>query len=149
MSVVRCRWTLSAIVVWSGLWPAATNALSDYHADIVCPCKIETTHLTSVDVTLGVRNFEEYAGSGRLVGELRAHPLDSPGVTTTLATFELQAVADGGTLEPQSYRLPFVQPRGDGAYELSLDLWSGRAHDGLLNATPGWIRFAGLWTRSS
>ena len=122
----RARFTLAGlaltgVAILAGVRPG--EAQTGLDIDLACPCKVETSNLTSVTVTFGVRNFREGADSGFLRVEIRARPVDRSDYFRTLATIHVPPVAADSTLEAQQFTVGFREPGADGAYELSLDLF--------------------------
>ena len=88
-----------------------------------CPCVVETSNLTSVDLTFGIRNFSEGAHTGPLRVELQSRPLDRSRWWRTRSILNLPGLAADSTLEPQSFTAGFFETETDGPYLLRLALY--------------------------
>ena len=115
-----CAWALAAVAGLALALPA--SAQDPFHVDLVCPCRVETTNLTSISVTFGVRNFHETMESDSLTAVLEGRPAESNGDWTPLASFHVPAVAANSTLAVQSHTAPFKPPDDKATYELRLSL---------------------------
>lgn len=110
---------LGAVVLCCARPPAA---FADNDIDIVCPCTVETSSLTSITVRFGIRNLRSDQESEPLSGQLVARPV-AGGFRQTVATFEVPPVAANSTRAATDYTAAFQLPRQqEGSYELSLEL---------------------------
>ena len=101
----------------SGLAPSSASA----NPELVCPCRVESSSLATVNVTFGIRNLREDAGTGPLEAELVGR-LTGEETWWILASTRLPAVGAGATVHPRAYTMDFQRPRQEGTYELRLDL---------------------------
>ncbi len=106
-------------VVLAGVWAAPAEAQT--HLELVCPCRVETSNLTTVDVHFGVRSLLEEGDTGPLVAKLQGRRQGGNGNWRRLGTVHLPAVAAEATVDPQTYTVAFRQ-RLAGTWELRLRL---------------------------
>ena len=127
-------------VVAFSTWP--TQAQAQTHVDLVCPCKVETNSLTSINISFGLRNFRTQSDSGPLTAVLGGWPLDSEGNRATswweMARIPIPAVAANSTQQVKEYTTAFTGPvdRYPGSYELMLQIRDAR---GVQLQTIRWI----------
>ena len=115
-----------ALLPWAGLFAGA--ALATYwapaaqaqtHIELVCPCRVETAGLTSVDVTFGVRSLLEEDATGPLRATLEGRRRGDDQAWYRLGRIELPSVAAKATVGPQAHTMAFRQ-RAAGTWELRL-----------------------------
>lgn len=96
---------------------------SNAHAntELVCPCRVESSNQTTVDVTFGIRNLLKDDDTGPLEARLSGR---RQGEETwwRLASTELPAVEAATTTAPRVHTMSFQQPWNSGTYELRLDI---------------------------
>ena len=109
----------SVVLVLAIAW--AAPAAAQTHLEMVCPCRVETSNLTSIDVHFGVTSLLEEGDTGPLVAELEGRRRSGDGGWRLLGTVDLPAVEAKATVDPQNYTVPFRQRRA-GAWELRLRL---------------------------
>ena len=116
-------WLLHPLLILAIVW--AKGALAQERGDVVleCPCVVETSNLTSVDLTFGIRNFSEGAHTGPLRVELQSRPLDRSRWWRTRSVLNLPGLAADSTLESQSFTAGFSETEADGRYLLRLALY--------------------------
>ena len=111
------------LLVLAMVWAAPANAQTDF--ELVCPCRVETSNLTSVDLHFGVKSLLENGNTGPLTAELEGRRQAGDGNWRRLGTARLPAVAAEATVDPQKYTVAFRQ-RLAGTWELRLRLQGGR-----------------------
>ena len=114
-------WVLVLAIAWAA--PAAAQT----HLELVCPCTVETSNLTSIDVHFGVTSLLDEGDTGPLVAELEGRRRGGDGGWRRLGTAHLPAVAAEATVDPQNYTVPFRQRR-EGTWELRLRLEGDNHH---------------------
>ena len=114
---------LPVLLVMACVWPDGVQAQGVGEVVLECPCAVETTSLTSVNVTFGIRNFSEGNHTGPLRVVLQSRPLDNSTWWQTRSTIYLPAVAPDSTLESQEFTAGFYDTEADGAYQLRLALY--------------------------
>ena len=107
------------VLVLASLWAAPANAQT--HIEMVCPCRVETSNLTSVDVHFGVKSLLEEGDTGPLVAHLEGRRQGGSGSWRRVGAIHLPAVAAEATVESQKFTVPFRQ-RLAGTWELRLHL---------------------------
>ena len=107
------------VLVLASLWAVPANAQT--HIEMVCPCRVETSNLTSVDAHFGVKSLLEEGDTGPLVAHLEGRRQGGSGSWRRLGSIHLPAVAAEATVQPQKYTVPFRQ-RLAGTWELRLHL---------------------------
>ena len=107
------------VLVLAMVW--ATPANGQTHLELVCPCRVETSNLTSIDVHFGVTSLLEEGDTGPLVANLEGRRQGGAGGWRRLGTVNLPAVEARATVDPQKYTVPFRQRRED-TWELRLRL---------------------------
>ena len=112
-----------AAALFAGAFPSLTVATQEI--DIVCPCTVETSSLTSVTVRFGIRNLKTDAASDRLSAELLVRPLTGGGYWRTVATIPVPSVAANSTRAPRNHTAAFETPTPEGMYEFRLQLRDG------------------------
>ena len=114
---------LAAFAALAAVWPL--KAAAQIHAELVCPCRVEASSSSSIDVRFGVRNLLADRDTGPLKVQLLARLKDSESDSWFVwGSVELPAVAANTTVNPKSHTMPYSEPRDSGAYELSLALHS-------------------------
>ncbi len=122
--------TALAALVAFWMWPI--QGQTQTHIDLVCPCKVETDSLTSINVSFGVRNFRTQSDSGPLTAVLWGWPVEPDGNRNRgwreMARIELPAVGADSTLSVQEYTTAFRGrvDRSPGTYELILRIQDQR-----------------------
>ena len=120
------------VLVLASLWAVPVNAQTHFEFEMVCPCTVETSNLTSVDVHFGVKSLLEEGDTGPLVAQLEGRRQGGSGNWRRLGTVRLPAVAAEATVEPQEYTVPFrQQPAGTWELRLSLEGNNYRAFDSI------------------
>ena len=115
-------WAASAAVVVYCAFPSGASANDDI--DIICPCTVEFSNLTSVSFSFGIRNLQTSSATGTLNARLTARKHnDGPWGRTYLATIDVPSVPANST-RVQKYTAAFNWPWGQGPYELELELRS-------------------------
>ena len=99
------------------------EASAEIQAELLCPCRVETSGSSSIDVRFGIRNLKDDRGTGpleaRLLRRLKGSQSDSWFV---LGEVELPSLAANATLSPKTHSMRYRAPRESGAYELRLAL---------------------------
>ena len=113
------NWITAAVVVLCCTYPSWASANDDI--DIVCPCTVEFSNLTSVSFSFGIRNLKSSSDTGPLSAQLRARELDERW-EQIVASLDLPSVAANSTRRVQEYTTAFRMPWQEGTYELSLEL---------------------------
>ena len=113
------NWITAAVVVLCCAYPSWASANDDI--DIVCPCTVEFSNLTSVSFSFGIRNLKSSSDTGPLSAQLRARELDERW-EQIVASLDLPSVAANSTRRVQEHTTAFRVPRQEGTYELSLEL---------------------------
>ena len=104
----------------------ASSASANDEIDIVCPCTVEFSNLTSVSFSFGVRNLNSSSATGPMQAVLLARK-DGERRLTSIASLHMPSIAANSTRGIQEYSAAFQFPyEGEGKYELSLEL----RHDG-------------------
>ena len=114
------------------LWLSPSNAHAN--PELVCPCRVESSNLTTVNVTFGIRNLLEDDDTGPLEARLLGRRQGEE--WWRLASTELPAVRADTTVAPRVYTMTFRQPRDSGTYELRLDI---RDEDGVRLDAVYWL----------
>ncbi len=117
-------WIASAAVVLCCAFPSGARADDDI--DIICPCTVEFSNLTSVSFSFGIRNLQPESATGSLSVRLSARK-SGDGMRrffNTVATIDLPSVSANSTRAVQKYTAAFNRRREQGPYELKLDLFS-------------------------
>ena len=114
-------WMVPAAVALCCAFPSAAQADDDI--DIVCPCTVEFSNLTSVSFRFGIRNLQTSAATGPLQAQLIAR---EPGETwgPLVATIDLSSVPANSTRSVREYTAAFRRPQEQGRYELTLEIRS-------------------------
>ena len=107
------------VLVLAMVWGAPANGQT--HFEMVCPCTVETSNLTSVNVHFGVKSLLEEGDTGPLVARLEGRRRGGGGGWRRLGTLNLPAVEAQATVDPKNYTVPFRQRR-EGTWELRLRL---------------------------
>ena len=126
---------LAAPAVLASAWATPAQAQESFPLDIVCPCRVETSNLTSVDVHFGVRNRLEDGDTGPLEAELQGRRRGGEGWWRRLGTVHLPAVAAGATRQPQRHTVA-LEEQAAGTWELRLRIYGG---DRLLRDSIYWL----------
>ncbi|MDE0680153.1 MAG: M12 family metallo-peptidase [Gammaproteobacteria bacterium] len=99
------------------------EASAEIQAELVCPCRVETSGSSSIDVRFGIRNLKDDRSTGpleaKLLRRLKHSQSDSWFV---LGEVELPSLAANATLSPKTHSMRYRAPREPGAYELRLAL---------------------------
>ena len=113
---------VAGLVLWV-IWPAP--AVADQEIDIVCPCRVEASNMTSVDITFGVRNLRTDSDTGPLLAEMHFKEIDSDFKYWTISGTEvhLPTVPASSTRSVQTYTVASRTPRREGSYVLRLSLY--------------------------
>ena len=120
------------VLVLASLWAVPVNAQTHFEFEMVCPCTVETSNLTSVDVHFGVKSLLEEGDTGPLVAQLEGRRQGGSGNWRRLGTVRLPAVAAEATVEPRETTVPFrQQPAGTWVLRLSLQGNNYRAFDSI------------------
>ena len=116
-------WAASAAVVVYCAFPLGASANDDI--DIICPCTVEFSNLTSVSFSFGIRNLKTSSATGTLSAQFTARKHDNePWRRTYLATIDVPSVPANSTRAVQKYTAAFNWPWEQGPYELKLELSS-------------------------
>lgn len=117
-------WIASAAVAGVCLLPAGASADDDI--DIICPCTVEFSNLTSVSFRFGIRNLKPESATGPLTARLTARKLDDGPrrFIYPVAMVDLPSVSANSTRAAQEYAAAFNLPPQQGPYELKLELRS-------------------------
>lgn len=122
----RTVWFASAAVLLCWVFPS--GALANDDIDIICPCTVEFSNLTSVSFSFGIRNLNPSSATGPLTVQLVARMRDDePGRRVfgrRVASIDLPSVPANSTRAAQQYTAAFQWPRGEGPYQLALELLS-------------------------
>ena len=114
---------LPVLLVLACVWPHGAWAQELGEVVLECPCTVETSSLTSVGVTFGIRNFSEGDQTGPLRVELQSRPLDRSSWWQTRSILTPPRVAADSTLEPQRFTAGFYGVEADGPYLFRLALY--------------------------
>ena len=125
-------WIVPFAFALCGVWPSLASANNDI--DIVCPCKLEFSNLTSVSVSFGIRNLQTDRETPPLEARLVARKVEDDNQFYTVASTELPSVPANSTLPVQDYTVAFRTPY-EGQYEFKL--W--------LIGPSGWILESITW----
>ena len=120
------RLFVAGVVLWA-VWPHP--AAANQEIDIVCPCHVETSNMTSVDVTFGVRNLRTDSDTGPLAAKIAFKGIDSDysyWLTSSTEVY-LPTVPANSTRSVQKYTVSFRTPWREGTYLLSLRLFPASA----------------------
>ena len=112
-------------IVFVALVVAATEVWAN--VELVCPCRVETSSSSSVNVRFGVRNLLDDRDTGPLTAQLQRRLKDSDEGWYVLGSVDLPAVGANTRVNPKSYSMRLSRPRNSGTYELRLVL---RGEDG-------------------
>ena len=114
------------------LWAAPEPAAAQTHIEMVCPCRVETSNLISVDITFGVRNLQLTRATGALRADLEGRMQGGNGDWRRLARVNLPSLAPQTTRASQKHRAAFRRPPA-GTWELRLRITgeSARARDSI------------------
>ena len=116
-------WIASAAVAVYCLFPSGASANDDI--DIICPCTVEFSNLTSVSFSFGIRNLQPESSTGPLTARLTANEITTDGdgrAYIPLASIQLEPVPANSTRSARKYTAAFWAPFAEGTYELSLNL---------------------------
>ena len=117
-------WVVPALVVLYCAFPPGASANEDI--DIVCPCTVEFSNLTSVSFRFGIRNLNSSSATGTLTARLIARKRDGESwIRTyggTIASIALPPVPANSTRAIQQYTAAFQRPWKEGPFELVLEL---------------------------
>ena len=115
------NWIAPAAAVLCCAFPLL--ALANDDIDIVCPCTVEFSNLTSVSFSFGIRNLKSSSNTGPLRAQLLLRKSgDEWRRRTNAASIDLPSVPANSTRRVQEYTTAFRVPWQEGTYELSLEL---------------------------
>ena len=115
--IVRCAFALCAI------WPSL--ALADNNIDIVCPCTLEISNLTSATVSFGIRNRQTDKETPPFEARLIVRKAEYKNTYVPVGSIKLPSVPANTTRAVQDYTLAFRPPPIEDEYTFSLFLIAG------------------------
>ena len=99
------------------------RAQAHQHIELVCPCRVETSNLTSVTLTFGLRNLNEEEADGPFRIVLLGRSADSKGEWKELATAHAPLVQASSERAVQDYTVALKEPERSGRYEFGLEVY--------------------------